>query len=645
MFSLPSSSTLAEPQVRAGHSVPTDLSESLNEQIVRVAVDTHLHLPDMFEITFYEPDLEAGTASDEADLQVGCKVEVLAADPESTSSTRLILGEITSVEAVCEEMTVYTVIRGYDASHRLQRARRTRTFVNLTDADIATQVAREAGLSIGSVKSPSTRHPHVSQVAESDWDFLQQRARALGLETGVKDGKFFFGTVAGTGGSSPLSFLDAPPELAFGDDLLSFRPRVSAATLTPKVEVRSWNPDTSSVVVATATTPSGDTVLDSGASARQAAEQFSRISIPTPSVGDAPAPAADAYVVVDCSANPGAGAAAGADAVAKGLAEQMARSHTSAVGTAMGNAAVQAGTVVEISGVPKQFSGRWRITCAQHVFSEDEGGYRTRFEIGGNPDRPLFGGAAGTGQTSAIQGLVCALVTNINDPTGRGRVKVRMPWLAPEFETDWARVAQAGAGASAGALMMPEVDDEVLVGFELGDPRRPFVLGGLLNKKSSFAKEGLGGPVVRANGETASVTRRGLVSSSGNRLAFTDVVPPTGGRPSESSIVLGTRQSNIAVAIDQVAGTLALTCKPSPPDSSKEQGSISITCGAKGTITLDAGSGGTVNVNGGANGRVTIDGGAMLSLKATQELSLESSGQVKIKGQVVTIAGTPIKLN
>ena len=72
------------------------------------------------------------------------------------------LGEITSIEAICEGFLIYTVVRGYEKAHRLQRAKRTRTFVNMTDSDIATQVARNAGLTIGDVQSTSVTHDHIA---------------------------------------------------------------------------------------------------------------------------------------------------------------------------------------------------------------------------------------------------------------------------------------------------------------------------------------------------------------------------------------------------------------------------------------------------------------------------------------------------
>lgn len=86
-------------------------------------------------------------------------------------------------------------------------------------------------------------------------------------------------------------------------------------------------------------------------------------------------------------------------------------------------------------------------------------------------------------------GVAPALVTDISDPDGQGRVKVKLPW-APDsgggagYE-GWARIATLFAGNNRGSWFIPDVGDEVLVAFEHGDPRRPYVLGGLWNGKDS----------------------------------------------------------------------------------------------------------------------------------------------------------------
>jgi uncharacterized protein involved in type VI secretion and phage assembly len=93
-----------------------------------------------------------------------------------------------------------------------------------------------------------------------------------------------------------------------------------------------------------------------------------------------------------------------------------------------------------------------------------------------------------TGLGGRWYGVFPALVTDIKDPDGQGRVKVTLPWSADtgsaRYEA-WARLATLMAGKNRGSWFIPDVDDEVLVVFEGGDPRRPYVIGGLWNGTDS----------------------------------------------------------------------------------------------------------------------------------------------------------------
>ncbi|MGH9844765.1 MAG: phage baseplate assembly protein V [Blastocatellia bacterium] len=77
--------------------------------------------------------------------------------------------------------------------------------------------------------------------------------------------------------------------------------------------------------------------------------------------------------------------------------------------------------------------------------------------------------------------LVVGVVTDNKDPARLGRVKVKYPWLSAEQTSDWARVVSPGAGRQRGLQFTPRVEDEVLVGFEMGDVHHPYVIGGLWN--------------------------------------------------------------------------------------------------------------------------------------------------------------------
>jgi uncharacterized protein involved in type VI secretion and phage assembly len=86
-----------------------------------------------------------------------------------------------------------------------------------------------------------------------------------------------------------------------------------------------------------------------------------------------------------------------------------------------------------------------------------------------------------------LYGVYPALVSDIKDPDNQGRIKVRLPWLPDDSGgyNVWARLATLMAGAERGSWFIPDVDDEVLVAFEAGDPRRPYVVGALWNGRDT----------------------------------------------------------------------------------------------------------------------------------------------------------------
>src|SRR5437870_7477675 len=102
------------PGIKTG-AIGMPISVKAAAKLVRAVVDTHLHLPDMFELTFFDPD---GTIVDDAGLSIGTKVQITGSKAGSSSSTTLIKGEVTSIEAICSEVQILSVVRGYEKAHR-----------------------------------------------------------------------------------------------------------------------------------------------------------------------------------------------------------------------------------------------------------------------------------------------------------------------------------------------------------------------------------------------------------------------------------------------------------------------------------------------------------------------------------------------
>ncbi|MSQ82216.1 MAG: phage tail protein [Myxococcales bacterium] len=125
-----------------------------------------------------------------------------------------------------------------------------------------------------------------------------------------------------------------------------------------------------------------------------------------------------------------------------------------------------------------------------------------------------------------VQGVVIGLVVDNKDPDGHYRVKVKFPWVLEsdakytdakddeDFRTTWCRIATFMAGKDRGAFWLPEVDDEVLIAFEHGDVRRPFMIGALWN--------GVDTPIHANQEQSGKNWFRSIRSRSGHMLQFVD---------------------------------------------------------------------------------------------------------------------------
>jgi phage protein D len=587
-------------------------------RLLRAVVDHRLHAPTMIELTFLD---DSGDFLTRAGITFGTVIEVRTVTAGGHLGTYLGSGEVTALEGDYYDLSLVTVVRAYDEGHRLQRRSRTRTFVNMTDAEIARRIVREAGLRPGRIEPTRTRHTHLAQMNQTDWDFLSWRCRETGSEFGFEEGTFYFRPATST--ATPAATLQLQ------QNLRSFRPRVTAANMAESAEVRVWDPlgaETVSVVGPV----TEEAVRLTGASAATTADAVAPGTLPQSprpaSAAFGPAPAQRARVLGDSAPAQGAALGVASQEVLHGALREVTDGFAEAQATAWGDPALRAGVTVQVTSAPEPFSGLWTVAAAQHVYDVSDGAYNTRLQLGTARNR-TFAGLASRGTEAAAPraaGLLCGIVTDVNDPTGTGRVKLALPLLSPDLETDWAPVVQPAGGRRAGALMLPEVGDQVLVGFELGDTRRPYVVGGVLGNASHYR---LGGPAVEVTGASADVVRRGIVSPTGNMLAFHDRMPADGRPPTASEIVLGTADGSIGLAVDQVAGTVTVSCRPHPPLSRS----------ATGTLVIECGDAGNIDIRAGAGGQVTVDGGSALRLTARDSVRIESSGTIAVKGSRIEL--------
>lgn len=446
--------------------------------LVEGYVDDSRTLPDLFLLRFRDPDR---VLLEQTGLKIGSEARLLARAGGDSAPKPLLKGVVTALEVELDETGTFTVVRGLDESHRLFRGRRVASYQNMTLADICAQVAQRAGLKPGTVDVAGPVLEHIAQPNVTDWEFIRDLAEEAGAQAYVLDGQLHITRPAEASGAPDGSArADRDPlVLEMGSNLLRCRAGVSSAEQVSEVEVRGWDVKAKQPLVGRA--PAGKSAtLELGVSAAEVSAPF----------GEA------RFVVTDAAY----GAQAQVDQAAKALAERIAGSFAELEAVIRGNPEVRAGSAVALNAVGAPFEGRYTVTSSRHVFDPVRG-YETWLTVSGQQERSLFGltgggpgsGGPGTGSGggSRCAGLVSGTVTDTHDPEGSGRVKVRFPWLSDEYASDWARTAQSG-GTSGGEAFIPEVGDEVLVGFEHGHLDRPYVLAGLYNGKDR-PSQGSGG--------------------------------------------------------------------------------------------------------------------------------------------------------
>ena len=212
----------------------------------------------------------------------------------------------------------------------------------------------------------------------------------------------------------------------------------------------------------------------------------------------------------------------------------------------------------------------------------------------------LFDLLTDTGEREAnaarIYGVVVGVVTNNEDPEGLGRVKVKFPWLSDEDESDWARIATLMAGKERGTYFLPEVDDEVLVAFERGDVRLPYVIGSLWNGKD----------LPPTTNEDGNNNLRVIKSRSGHVIRLND-------EEGAETIEIIDKTAKNSIVFDAAANTIAITT----------DGDITLSA-SQGKIQLEA-----QNIEIKSSADTKVESGAGMEVKASSTMNL--------KGQTINL--------
>ncbi|MFZ0548382.1 MAG: VgrG-related protein [Candidatus Promineifilaceae bacterium] len=544
----------------------SEVQEQVMGKLLEAVVDQHAHLPDMFTLRFNDSGLEL---LDSGPFDLAKKVRIEAADESGTKHT-LMEGEITALEPdFGDNMIAELVVRGYDKSHRLYRQQQSQAFLNKKDSDLAGEMAQSAGLT-SEVDSTSTVYEHIYQHNQSNLEFLMQRAWRIGYECFVENEKLYFRKPPTNGQGVTLTW---------GNDLRTFRPRMTLAEQVDEVIVRGWDVDKKEAIVGHA---QNGRLYPSIGESKDGADWAGSFGRGKKVIVDQP-------VISQAEAN----------TLAEARLDEISGSFIQAVGTAYRRPDLKAGKAVKLEAVGDRFSGTYLVTSATHILTAE--GLETTFEVRGTRTGLMAEEMTGRQPQTRWPGVVTAVVTNTDDPNKWGRVKVKFPWMSDDAESAWARVMGPGAGPETGLFVLPDVGDEVLVVFEHGDFSQPYVLGGVWNGQHDIPSEAANA----GSGEMPLVLT--WHSRTGHHITMYD--------NSDKKVEVVTKDGH-QLTLD---------------DNQKK-----ITVKSKGglTITMDD-NGRKMTVE--SNGDIEIKADMNMKLQSGANMDLQASGQLNLKGAMINL--------
>lgn len=611
---------------------PVDLG-----QLVDVTVEQDTALPEAFAIRLRDQrDLGSQGAEGGAEgyfgllnsdrFRIGHQVEIKLGRG-GTGLRTILKGEITSLEMDARpEGDMFLTVRGYDRAHRLHRQRKTRTFVQMKDADVVTRIAREYGLT-AEATSAGPLHEHLFQDNQTDWEFLRARASDLGCELYVRDSKLVFRQPDGGG---------TPPQHVLFTSLLKLRLRMSTPAQVSEVSVRGWDPQTKQVIVGTAGRTSDYLAPDIGERRNGAtiAQTFG-----------------DGHYTVTAH---NVGTQDEAQQLAQAIYDEIAGEFIQLEGTCTGDPNVCAGQPISLGNLGERYTGTYYVTAVTHRLTPADG-YLTNFTVSGRQPltlSALLGAGQGNGATAGNHrsvlglggsagrygGVVVGVVTN-NRPAANmearhgGQVKVKFPWLSDEQDSQWARIASPMAGADRGFYFLPEVNDEVLVAFEHGDINRPYVVGSLWNGKDRPPRS-----VPEVVASDGRVQQRIIKSRTGHTIILDDSDDKPGitivDQTERNRISLDSKHNRMVIAVEgdlDIVAKGAVTLKGKSLNLEATNGEAAL----KGRDAILEARGGTVTAKG-TNANLEATGGRA-SVRGAGETEITANARLNLKGALVNI--------
>ncbi|MFN0275878.1 MAG: type VI secretion system tip protein VgrG [Chitinophagales bacterium] len=400
-----------------------------------------------------------------------------------SDNTVVFKGIITSHANKISSTSSELIIECKDKVVKLTIGKKNKYYENVTDSDIADEIIASYGLE-SEVETSAITHKQAVQYNSTDWDFLVSRMDVIGNICLTDDGKIII----------KKPDLTAAPvlDLLFGATILEYNAEIDARTQFNEVKSITWDPAAQETVEETADDPG---VQELGNLSNSVLADV--IGLESNELIHSVKPETNA---------------AKEWANAKLLKSRLAKMRGKV--KCIGFPGVKPGDVISLNGVGERFSGPVFVSAVKHDFVR--GDWTTEISFGMphewfTESLPTNHLSAQIGLLPAVQGLQVGVVTDLEDPDGEHRVKVKLPVVNNNEEGFWMRIATLDAGNNRGTFFRPEIGDEVIVGFIFNDVNHPVILG-MLHSSA------LAAPLTASNDNH----EKGYVSRSEMKMMFND---------------------------------------------------------------------------------------------------------------------------
>ncbi|VAW85171.1 VgrG protein [hydrothermal vent metagenome] len=489
------------------------------------------------------------------------------------------------------------VIECRDKAVAMTVGRKNANYIDAKDSDIMSKlIGNYSGLS-ATVEASDTEYKELVQYYSTDWDFMLSRAEINGMLVCVDDAKITIG--------APQSEETAQLKVAYGEDLIEFSADLDARSQLASVTSSGWDPAKQAIVNAE------ESVLTVGNSGNLTSKELAKVM------------GLDKF----CLQSPVPLESTALSNWAKGQQLKAALARIRGRMKFQGSAKAKIGGLIELIGVGERFNGRVFVSAVEHEISNGQWITCVDFGMSDNwfaEQRDLVAPSA-SGLLPGIEGLQIGVVLKLGeDPAGEYKIQVKLPVMEAEQEGVWARLSSFYASDGVGAFFIPEIGDEVVLGYLNNDPSNPVVLGSLYSSKHAMPYE-----LADENYSKALVTKAKLKIEFDDEKKVISIITP-----GENTVVISDEEKSISLQ-DQNGNTVVLSESGVTIDSPKD-----INIKAQGNIAIEA----TGDISMSSSADVSVEGlnvshkaqvGFSAEGSATAELS--ASGQTTVKGAMVMI--------